>query len=776
MNTYVLPELLGKQNQTEISGSLCYLTPWKLVGNLTLGPENNPAITVPRFLLKYTPQGLAQGLVDSIILDGATVKLSFTNGKLSLAGFPHTATGAKSTREQRLVPTFPFMSNNLEFRNLHIIIEKPNSQKIALITQAQITPDFTLDTDQRYEINGVDTKLESSGALSLSIESRILLKKDHSTIEFNVNITELRQLLVLLSSEMSSGAIQGHGNAILTGKARLSENFSIIEDLTADLQTSKLIISYPPFSLISDEEQPLQAQVKGSGNNLHFEVSHIDITGPQNVQAALRGTILPDSGRITGTGDVNTELLSEEIQLQFEGRTRPEGLSIKVKASGPKQQLDLVPNMLFAGPYSLNLSAEKKNDYFDISSWMEISSLMVPQYQIQANDIALKLAYTIHNHSVITNNSGIFSIGTIDYREEDIAELSGHLETNPNGIAFQGAVETHLASPLKINFDGSSSTERPLFLEFNLPPSTVDIYSVPSFVPLPADLDFSGTVQLHGQMSIENNTPQGSVQFALDKGEFTLEEQDISAKSISTTIIFPDFPQIISNSSQQLHIGTIDIGNIKLSDGSIYYRIEDPNTLFIEKSRFGWCGGKVESGSLRVNTIQPILSTTLYCDRLQFAELLRQFGISDTDGNGSLNGRLPIHFTADEMVFDDGFLFSTPGNNGIVRFNNTEMLRQGMPEMGQAAYLEYSLQAMENFSYNWTKLTFNTEGEDLLVKMQIDGKPESPLPYGYRSGQLIHDEQGTGIQHPIRLDVNFHLPFAQMFKYGQNLQKIMENM
>lgn len=126
------------------------------------------------------------------------------------------------------------------------------------------------------------------------------------------------------------------------------------------------------------------------------------------------------------------------------------------------------------------------------------------------------------------------------------------------------------------------------------------------------------------------------------------------------------------------------------------------------------------------------------------------------------------------MIFDDGFLFSTPGNSGIVRFNNTAMLRQGLPETGQTAYLDYSMQAMENFSYNWTKLTFNSQGDDLLISMQIDGKPAEPLPFGYQSGQLVARTDGPGLQHPIRLDVNFHLPFTQMFKYGQKIQKIME--
>jgi len=218
----------------------------------------------------------------------------------------------------------------------------------------------------------------------------------------------------------------------------------------------------------------------------------------------------------------------------------------------------------------------------------------------------------------------------------------------------------------------------------------------------------------------------------------------------------------------------MEIGNLKFTDGRVTFRVEDTETVFIEQSRLTWCGGKVESGSLRISLKNPELSTTLYCDRLQFTELLSQLGITDAEGDGSLNGRLPLEFNGRELVFDDGFLFSTPGNGGIVRFTNTAMLRQSLPETGQAAHLEYSMQAMENFSYNWTKLTFNSKGDDLQISMQIDGKPTTPLPFGYSNGQLVQTAAGSGIQHPIRLDVNFHLPFAQMFKYGQSFQKMMK--
>ena len=94
----------------------------------------------------------------------------------------------------------------------------------------------------------------------------------------------------------------------------------------------------------------------------------------------------------------------------------------------------------------------------------------------------------------------------------------------------------------------------------------------------------------------------------------------------------------------------------------------------------------------------------------------------------------------------------------------------------RSAYLDYSMKALENFSYNWTKLSFNSQKDDLLITMQLDGKPADPLPFGYKNGQIVPSEQGPGLQHPIRLDVNFRLPMQDLFQYGKNIQSIMENM
>ena len=86
------------------------------------------------------------------------------------------------------------------------------------------------------------------------------------------------------------------------------------------------------------------------------------------------------------------------------------------------------------------------------------------------------------------------------------------------------------------------------------------------------------------------------------------------------------------------------------------------------------------------------------------------------------------------------------------------------------------MDAWQNFSFNWTKLTFTTKGDELLLTLQLDGKPADPLPYDYKAGQMVKGSKGAGIQHPVRLDVNFSLPLRELFSYGKNIQSIMENM
>ena len=85
---------------------------------------------------------------------------------------------------------------------------------------------------------------------------------------------------------------------------------------------------------------------------------------------------------------------------------------------------------------------------------------------------------------------------------------------------------------------------------------------------------------------------------------------------------------------------------------------------------------------------------------------------------------------------------------------------------------------MEDYDYSWAKLNITTEGEDVLLKMQLDGKPANPLPFVYRKdiGSFAKIEagvEGSRFQG-IRLDVNFRLPLNKIMQYKDLIQMIQQ--
>jgi hypothetical protein len=92
--------------------------------------------------------------------------------------------------------------------------------------------------------------------------------------------------------------------------------------------------------------------------------------------------------------------------------------------------------------------------------------------------------------------------------------------------------------------------------------------------------------------------------------------------------------------------------------------------------------------------------------------------------------------------------------------------------------MELARKALEDYDYSWAKLNLTTEGEDLLLKMQLDGKPGKLLPFVYRKdigafAKVEVDAEGSTFQG-IRLDVNFRLPLNKIMQYKELIQMIQK--
>ncbi|HSO18873.1 MAG TPA: YdbH domain-containing protein [Desulfosarcina sp.] len=214
------------------------------------------------------------------------------------------------------------------------------------------------------------------------------------------------------------------------------------------------------------------------------------------------------------------------------------------------------------------------------------------------------------------------------------------------------------------------------------------------------------------------------------------------------------------------------MGGILVEGGGVDFQIEPGKTLFIEKGRLSWCGGKVDVQSLRLAPGRPEYQLGLYCQRLQLSRILEQLGAVHARGSGSVNGMIPVAFSAGRLGFDDGFLFSTPGESGEIQLTGTEILTRGIPkDTPQFAQVELAREALKDYAYDWAKLGLSTEGEDLVMRLQFDGKPARPLPFVYEKeiGRFVRIEAGAqgSVFQGIGLDVNLRLPLNRLLRYKE---------
>lgn len=245
-------------------------------------------------------------------------------------------------------------------------------------------------------------------------------------------------------------------------------------------------------------------------------------------------------------------------------------------------------------------------------------------------------------------------------------------------------------------------------------------------------------------------------------------------------LAIPDLVEMRSAPGQKLKFAHGFLGDMAFENAEIDLQIESTLSLLVEKSLFTWCGGKVEAPAIRFTPGTEDYKLILYCDRLDLAKVLQQFGAAAEKAEGRLNGRIPLRYRNGNLTFTDGFLYTTPGESGKIRMTDTEMLTAGIrPDTPQYVQMELARKALEDYDYSWAKLSLTTEGEDLLLKMQLDGKPAKSLPFVYQKDAGGFAKVAAGVQgstfQGIRLDVNFRLPLNKMMQYKELIQMIQKD-
>lgn len=377
---------------------------------------------------------------------------------------------------------------------------------------------------------------------------------------------------------------------------------------------------------------------------------------------------------------------------------------------------------------------------------------------------------------------GFLKISEIHRDGLKLGNLALNLYQRNGAFEFEGTHENLLLPQLSTSLSGHATFET-----FHAPrinahiattyPDTAAGIRLNKIIPVGSDMICRGNLGLTGDILWDPTGLKGAIRSYVKAGGLLSEAKKIDVEGIRLELDFPSLPGLHSAPAQKLYFSKASVGALTGTDGRIDFQVESPQSLLIEKTRFTWCGGQVTMEATRLRPGKNDYDIVLYCDRLKLTEVLEQFGAAEAEGGGTLTGRIPLKIENGKLRFQDGFLFSAPGEGGNLHITGAEALTAGIPpNTPQYTQLELAREALKDYEYTWAKLNLTTDGEELLLRLQLDGKPGNPLPFVYKKdfGGFVKIE-GAGeasIFEGIRLDVNFRLPIDKLLQYKDLFNQI----
>lgn len=377
------------------------------------------------------------------------------------------------------------------------------------------------------------------------------------------------------------------------------------------------------------------------------------------------------------------------------------------------------------------------------------------------------------------HTAGTLKLSGLRFKDQRLGAVAATVRQRNTDLAYSGTLYANILPGLRVPFSGlASMTSRDATLKFS-----IDKYALPvDFDPATLNkglkgIVLSGTLDVTGAVRADKNGAQSNLKALFSDGTLAVSEGTTSITGIRLAVESPDLLSMRTAPAQKLTFDTLSAGKIKLTDGKITYQLEPGPVVLVEQAGFKWAGGHVASHAFRVTPGSDEYNLTLFCSNLKLSEILSQLGLAQAQGEAAMSGELPVAWKSGKISFNSGFLHSTPGEGGIIQVEAMNDLVESIPKGSvQRGQIELAREAVRDFEYKWVRIKADTVGEDLLVRLSVDGKPKSTLPFIYRKEfggfmRVTGDVKGSNFQG-LRLDVNFSVPLDRILLYKDIMNMI----
>lgn len=749
------------------------------LGGLYIGDSNETSISIESVRVDYSIKGLLRRHIDSVVIAGIEFNCEFSNGEFIIPGVDLQSFFAESPPHQSSPPReedkgegdykvpeddlqIPIGIGSLRIRNAVFVCNyNGQSHRIPFDLLAVAKEGHRDIFECTLSLYPRGQKLTLSSSIDLPAE-KALFKLHFDSF----HLDRFEDIVSLLPGLKISGDVEAACNLTFSQRAiESSGRFFVTLEQSNRNQYSALQILEPLNTAVE-----FSAKFAQTGE-WEFKLSN---DSPSKESAAL----VKDCKLRFNMMDIISKF--PNVAISGEGMESKGKVKYTTKLYG----FNLVQENATVKVPSISLTGDANLDsnFMEGTVDFENGEISDDEHNTKITGFGGKIPFQWPCEDL--GEGGNFLVEAIDWDNLKLGTISGTIRQSGLGVVFEGNHNNSLLPGLTLNFKGNggyfAEEDFKTELNFSVLRFNSNLVNLGEFIPEAEGILFSGELELDGNLFLDaEGNIKCSMNTVVQNSSLKLEKQGIAIEGISFALSMPDVLSMRSAPNQQFHFKKASFGEITFSDGKIGLQIESPEIIFVENCEFKWCNGTVYTHALRVPLYETDYDITLYCDRLELSKILGQFGIAKAEGSGAVNGRIPIEFAKGKLFIDNGFLYSTPGKGGIIHIAGTDVFDIGIPkDTPQYSQLDFTKEALKDFSYNWVTLLLNTEEDDLIVQMSFNGKPMEPLPFTYdrKLGTFVRIQAGSelGITQPIHLDINFHVPINKILHYGQSVKGVID--
>ena len=381
--------------------------------------------------------------------------------------------------------------------------------------------------------------------------------------------------------------------------------------------------------------------------------------------------------------------------------------------------------------------------------------------------------------------TGRIALGDFEFNGVQAASLDGtvqwddaaktfHLKTDAKLFSIDGQIYADVA------LGGGAGVEVECGL--NVPEQQADLSKdLAKFLPQFEEISCTGKLSADAVYKILPKTTTGSAKFRIADADLFIPEQKLEVRGIGLGFEVPEISILKSAPGQTLSFRSVKYDKIETGAGLATFRMEAPDTWQVENARLDWCNGHIRLGGITYRIGQTTTEAVLYCDRLEMPLFLTQIGLGQIRGSGSINGTIPVVLVQktdalgrskiDNIYFEDAFLFSTPGEDGVIKGD----LDEALTNAGTGIEMELAKDALKDFTYSWVRMRLQSVGpekENMKLELSLDGRPNRALYYAFdeNTASFIKSPTPCNFQG-IRLDTNVNM-YGKAMELADYFQKI----